>query len=310
MRLITDISDLQTSPLPPSVATIGFFDGVHVGHRFLVRQVCEVARECHLSSLLITFPVHPRMVMQADYQPRLLSTFDEKCTLLASTEAGYCVALPFTRELAALSAHDFMQQVLRDQLHVHTLVIGHDHRFGHNRAEGFADYVRYGDELGMEIVRADSYQLDDTNISSSVARTSLEAGEVDKAARCLGYDYFLDGHVISGQQIGRTLGYPTANVQVDNPLKLIPADGVYAVRVRTEGHIYKGMLNIGCRPTIDEDTRRTIEVHLFHFVGDLYGRQLSIEFVRRIRGEQKFRNREALTRQLQLDAEACQSVLD
>ena len=248
MRLITDISDLQTSPLPPSVATIGFFDGVHVGHRFLVRQVCEVARERHLSSLLITFPVHPRMVMQTDYQPRLLSTFDEKCTLLASTGAGYCVALPFTRELAALSAHDFMQQVLRDQLYVHTLVIGHDHRFGHNRAEGFADYVRYGDELGMEIVRADSYQPDDTNISSSVARASLEAGEVDKAARCLGYDYFLDGHVISGQQIGRTLGYPTANIQVDNPLKLIPADGVYAVRVRTEGHIYKGMLNIGCRP--------------------------------------------------------------
>ena len=308
MRLITDISDLQTSPLPPSVATIGFFDGVHVGHRFLVRQVCEVARERHLSSLLITFPVHPRMVMQADYQPRLLSTFDEKCTLLASTEADYCVALPFTRELASLSAHDFMQQVLRDQLHVHTLVIGHDHRFGHNRAEGFADYVRYGDELGMEIVRADSYQLDDTNISSSVARTSLEAGEVDKAARCLGYDYFLDGHVISGQQIGRTLGYPTANVQVDNPLKLIPADGVYAVRVRTEGHIYKGMLNIGCRPTIDDDTHRTIEVHLLHFEGSLYGHPLRIEFVRRIRGEQKFLNREALAHQLQLDAEEAERI--
>lgn len=308
MRLITDISDLQTSPLPPSVATIGFFDGVHVGHRFLVRQVCEVARERHLSSLLITFPVHPRMVMQADYQPRLLSTFDEKCTLLASTEADYCVALPFTRELAALSAHDFMQQVLRDQLHVHTLVIGHDHRFGHNRAEGFADYVRYGDELGMEIVRADSYQLDDTNISSSVARTSLEAGEVDKAARCLGYDYFLDGHVISGQQIGRTLGYPTANIQVDNPLKLIPADGVYAVRVRTEGHIYKGMLNIGCRPTIDNDTHRTIEVHLLHFEGNLYGHLLRIEFVRRIRGEQKFLNREALAHQLQLDAKEAERI--
>lgn len=308
MRLITDISDLQTSPLPPSVATIGFFDGVHVGHRFLVRQVCEVARERHLSSLLITFPVHPRMVMQADYQPRLLSTFDEKCTLLASTEADYCVALPFTRELAALSAHDFMQQVLRDQLHVHTLVIGHDHRFGHNRTEGFADYVRYGDELGMEIVRADSYQLDDTNISSSVARASLEAGEVDKAARCLGYDYFLDGHVISGQQIGRTLGYPTANVQVDNPLKLIPADGVYAVRVRTEGHIYKGMLNIGCRPTIDDDTHRTIEVHLLHFEGNLYGHPLHIEFVRRIRGEQKFLNREALAHQLQLDAKEAERI--
>ena len=306
MRLITDLSLLQASPLPPSVATIGFFDGVHGGHRFLIRQVCEAAQERGLSSLLITFPQHPRRVMQASYQPRLLSTFGEKCSLLASTGVDACVALPFTAGLAALSAREFMQQVLRDQLQVRTLVIGYDHRFGHNRAEGFDDYVRYGQEMGIEVVRADAFLMDGAKVSSSAVRALLDAGEVDKAARCLGYTYFLEGRVTAGQQIGRTLGFPTANLQVTDSCKLIPADGVYAVRVRVGEHIYKGMLNIGCRPTIDDDAHRTIEVHLFHFTGDLYGQLLRVEFLRRIRGEQKFDSREALARQLQQDAEACE----
>lgn len=306
MRLITDLSLLQASPLPPSVATIGFFDGVHGGHRFLIRQVCEAARERGLSSLLITFPQHPRMVMQASYQPRLLSTFGEKCSLLASTGVDACVALPFTAGLAALSAREFMQQVLRDQLRVRTLVIGYDHRFGHNRTEGFDDYVRYGQEMGIEVVRAEAFLMDGAKVSSSAVRALLDAGEVDKAARCLGYTYSLEGRVTAGQQIGRTLGFPTANLQVTDSCKLIPADGVYAVRVRVGEHIYKGMLNIGCRPTIDDDIHRTIEVHLFHFTGDLYGRLLRVEFLRRIRGEQKFDSREALARQLQQDAEACE----
>ena len=306
MRLITDLSLLQASPLPSSVATIGFFDGVHGGHRFLIRQVCEAARERGLSSLLVTFPQHPRMVMQASYQPRLLSTFGEKCSLLASTGVDACVALPFTAGLAALSAREFMQQVLRDQLQVRTLVIGYDHRFGHNRAEGFDDYVRYGQEMGIEVVRAEAFLMDGAKVSSSAVRALLDAGEVDKAARCLGYTYSLEGRVTAGQQIGRTLGFPTANLQVTDSCKLIPADGVYAVRVRVGEHIYKGMLNIGCRPTIDDDAHRTIEVHLFHFTGDLYGQLLRVEFLRRIRGEQKFDSREALARQLQQDAEACE----
>ncbi len=306
MRLITDLSETQAPLLSPSVATIGFFDGVHRGHRFLIGQVLDAARVRGLSSMLITFPQHPRMVMQTSYQPRLLTTFDEKCSLLSTTGADVCVALPFTRELAALSARQFMQQVLRDRLQVRTLVIGYDHRFGHDRTEGFDDYVRYGAELGMEVLRAEAFVMGATNVSSSVARASLEAGEVDVAARCLGYNYFLDGRVTTGQQIGRTLGFPTANLQVDDSLKLVPADGVYAVRVQVEGHIYKGMLNIGCRPTIDEDSRRTIEVHLFHFEGDLYGHLLRVEFLRRIRGEQKFSSREALARQLQQDARACE----
>lgn len=306
MKLITDLTNLQQSSLLPSVATIGFFDGVHCGHRSLIGQVCRVAAERSLATMLVTFSAHPRMVMQADYQPRLLSTLEEKVRLLSQTGVDYCVPLHFTRELATLSAHDFMQHVLRDQLKVRTLVIGYDHRFGHNRAECFEDYVRYGQELGMEVIRAEAYQLDGAHVSSSVVRTLLGKGDVAMASHCMGYDYSLEGEVIGGQQIGRTLGFPTANLQMVDPLKIVPADGVYAVHVQVDGHTYKGMLNIGCRPTIDDDTRRTIEVHLFHFEGNLYGRLLRVEFLRRIRGEQKFSSREALARQLRLDAEACE----
>lgn len=308
MRLITDFPNLRTDTLSPSVATIGFFDGVHRGHRFLIDQVGRIARERSLATLLVTFSQHPRMVMQADYQPHMLSSFEEKCTLLSHTGVDACVALPFTRELAALSARDFMQQILYERLQVRVLVIGYDHRFGHNRAEGFHDYVRYAAELGMEVVRAEAYQLNDINVSSSVVRSFLEAGEVELAARCLGYNYTFSGYVISGQQIGRTLGFPTANIQIEDKLKLVPADGVYAVRVHLGKDIYKGMLNIGFRPTIDDDTHRTIEVHLLHFEGNLYDHSLRIEFLRRIRGEQKFRNREALALQLQLDAAACDDL--
>ena len=162
--------------------------------------------------------------------------------------------------------------------------------------------------MGIEVVRAEAFLMDGAKVSSSAVRALLDAGEVDKAARCLGYTYSLEGRVTAGQQIGRTLGFPTANLQVTDSCKLIPADGVYAVRVRVGEHIYKGMLNIGCRPTIDDDTHRTIEVHLLHFEGNLYGHPLRIEFVRRIRGEQKFFNREALAHQLQLDAEEAERI--
>lgn len=310
MRFFTDLSELYSTSLSPSVATIGFFDGVHCGHKFLIHQVCEAARVRRLSSLLITFPSHPRMVMQTDYQPRLLSSFDEKCALLSQTEADSCVALPFTYELASLSARDFMRLILRDRLQVRTLVIGYDHRFGHNRSEGFADYVRYGNELGIEVLQAEALVMSDIHVSSSVVRVFLSEGKFDLAARCLGYNYFLNGRVTNGKQIGRTLGFPTANIEVNDALKLIPTDGVYAVRVCVEDYIYKGILNIGYRPTIDDDTHRTIEVHLLHFNGNLYDKHLRIEFIHHIRGEQKFQNREALIHQLQMDAEACERIFE
>ncbi len=294
----------------PCVATIGFFDGVHRGHCYLIDQVKELAAERGLSTCLISFPVHPRKVMQADYQPQLLSTFAEKRTRLLRTGVDRCVMLPFTRELSELSAYDFMKGVLRNQLNVRILVVGYDHRFGHNRAEGFADYVRYGEELGMAVMQARACVVDGINVSSSVIRRYLLQGDVVSANKCLGYGYQLEGRVASGYRVGRKLGFPTANMIESDPDKLIPANGVYAVWAKLDGKVYKGMLNIGICPTVGHDNKRTIEVHILHFSEDIYQRNLQLEFVQRIRDERRFDNLSDLSAQLALDAEQVDKLLD
>ena len=294
----------------PCVATIGFFDGVHRGHCFLIEQVKELAAERGLASCLISFPVHPRKVMQADYQPQLLSTYEEKRTRLLRTGVDHCVMLPFTREMSQLSAYDFMKSVLRNQLNVRVLVVGYDHRFGHNRCEGFADYVRYGEELGMDVVQAKACVLDGINVSSSFIRKFLLQGDVRSANKCLGYDYRLEGRVVDGFKVGRTLGFPTANVLESDPDKLIPANGVYAVWVELSGKKYKGMLNIGVRPTVGNDSSRSVEVHILQFSGDIYRHAIGMEFVERIRDEQRFENLSDLSAQLEKDAEKVDKLLD
>lgn len=286
-----------TDPLPyqACVATIGFFDGVHRGHRFLIRQLTRYAVGHDLASLLVTFRTHPRQVMQAAYQPQLLTTYDEKCGQLATTGADYCLTLDFTTALAALSARRFMAEILKEKLSVKVLVIGYDHRFGHDRSEGFAEYVEYGRELGMEVVRADAFAMSEVNVSSSMVRACLAEGEVGIAARCLTRPYEITGRVVHGFHVGHELGFPTANIQVEDSQKLIPKNGVYAVWVKGkiggEEHVWGGMLNIGLRPTMENGENRTIEVHLLDFAGDLYGCRLTLSFVRRLRDERKFRNK-------------------
>ena len=244
------ISDINHPALPPSVATIGFFDGVHRGHHFLIDQVKEVAVKEGLCSALVTFPVHPRQVIQTSYCPQLLSSPQEKLNLLKTTGTDYCILLPFTHELSLLSARKFMQ-LLRDKFNIRILVIGYDHRFGHNRSESFEDYYRYGEELGIYIVRAREYTDGENKISSSVIRRLLKEGDVTHASQFLGYNYYLDGTVVDGYKVGRKIGFPTANLKVDYPEKLIPSEGVYAVYVHIEGKRWAGMLNIGHRPTMN-----------------------------------------------------------
>lgn len=297
----------------PTVATIGFFDGVHRGHLYLIDQVRHLAQARGRASLLVTFDCHPRQVMQHDYQPRLLSTLPEKCRLLQASGADLCALLHFTPELSRLSARDFMEQVLRDGLGVRTLVIGYDHRFGHGRCDGFDDYVRYGRETGIEVVHAEACQVGQVNVSSSVTRAFLAEGEVEMAARCLGRPYELAGRVVPGFHVGHELGFPTANLRMDDPLKLVPGGGVYAVRVWgacADGKPCAGMLNIGSRPTLADGGAQTVEVHLLHFSGDLYDRELRVAFVRRLRDEKKFRSRAELIRQLQADADRVAALLE
>lgn len=302
------ISDIIHQPLPPSAATIGFFDGVHRGHRFLIHQVKEVAEKDGLCSALVTFPVHPRQVIQTTYRPQLLSSPAEKLELLETTEADYCFLLPFTYELSLLSAREFMQ-LLRDKFNIRTLVIGYDHRFGHNRSEGFEDYCRYGRELGIYMVRARAYTDGEDKISSSVIRQLLMEGDVSRAAKFLGYNYYLDGMVVDGHKVGRKIGFPTANLKVDCPDKLIPAEGVYAVYVYVKGIKWAGMLNIGHRPTINNGTDISIEVNILDFSDDIYQQEMRIEFVKYLRPEEKYDTIDALIAQMHKDREETAKIL-
>ncbi|MCI1646942.1 MAG: bifunctional riboflavin kinase/FAD synthetase [Bacteroides sp.] len=292
----------------PCVATIGFFDGVHCGHRFLIKQVCEAATERGYASTVVTFPTHPRKVMQADFCPRLLTTYEEKIDLLGETGLDYCMILDFTLEVATLSAREFMA-FLQKHYNIQALVVGYDHRFGHNRSEGFADYVNYGKELGMEVLLAQAYLDKSIAVSSSGIRNLLLSGDVSEAAIRLGYDYFLDGTVITGYRVGRTIGFPTANLRVDNADKLLPSDGVYAVRVTVGGKVYSGMLDIGTRPTFDNGGKHSIEVHILHFHADIYGEVIRLSFVRYIRPDIKFASVDELIAQLHKDAKTVEGIL-
>lgn len=303
MNIIKD-----TYPQNPTVATIGFFDGVHLGHRFLINQVKVAASQTGWKSSVITFPVHPRQVIQSDYQPQLLSSPEEKIELLASTDVDNCILLPFTQELSMLTAREFMQ-FLYEKYYVRMLVIGYDHRFGHNRAETFEDYCRYGRELGIHIMQATAYTQEQDKVSSSAIRRALLEGDVSTAKRYLGYNYFLEGTVVNGYKVGRKIGFPTANLRVDFPNKLIPSVGVYAVFVHVNGQKYKGMLNIGHRPTINNGNDLSIEVHILDFQGDIYHQKMRIEFIDFLRPEMKFNSVDELVLQMQKDKEDTIRVL-
>ncbi|MCR4764665.1 MAG: bifunctional riboflavin kinase/FAD synthetase [Bacteroidaceae bacterium] len=287
------------------VATIGFFDGVHRGHQHLLKQVLEVAHTHNLSAMVITFAQQPRHVVSHETDRFcLLTTTQEKLRLLHQAGIDHCEVMEFTPELASLSAYTFMQ-LLHSNYQVVTLVIGYDHRFGHNRSEGFDDYVRYGQTLGIEVIQATEFPA----VSSSRIRQLLLAGDLEPANEILGHYYQLEGKVVSGFHVGQTMGFPTANLQVATE-KLIPDNGVYAVLVELEGTTYQGMLNIGTRPTMANGDERSIEVHIFDFHEDIYNKELRLSLVKRTRGEVKFASKEQLALQLQQDATEIKAILD
>lgn len=298
----------------PSVATIGFFDGVHLGHRHVIRQLIRLAEQAGLASTVITFERHPRQVLQTEWRPQLLSTLDEKVTLLSATGIDQLVILPFDAAMAALPSRDFIECVLVHRLGVKVLLTGYDNHFGHrtpNFTEGFDDYVRYGRELGISVVACDAFDAGTVRVSSSKVRKMLQAGDVEQAGRCLGRLYQLVGTVVNGEHVGTGLGYPTANLQLNDIAKLIPAPGVYAVKVRVgeTQELLNGMMNIGHRPTFDGH-KQTLETNIFHFDGDLYGRQIAVSFVSRLRAELKFDSGEALAAQLAADARQSEEILN
>ena len=296
----------------PCVATIGMFDGVHKGHRFVLEHICEQAKARQLASMVITFERHPREVVQTDWKPLLLTTFEERMKLLGETGVDYCVVLPFTKELAALSARDFML-LMQERLGVKVLMTGYDNRFGHHRHETFEDYVRYGEEIGMEVKGLSpcpSPKREGSMVSSSLIRQLLAEGKVSEAMECLSYPYRLTGRVVKGDHIGTTLGFPTANLQVNDSRKLIPAPSVYAVTCKkstTNSQRLLGMMNIGTRPTFGTHAQ-TLEVHLLDYEGDLYGKEITVNFIKRLREERRFDNEEELKTQLKEDADSVHSL--
>ena len=288
-------------------ATIGFFDGVHQGHRFLMERLKAIAKERGMQSMAITFERHPRQVVQGGWRPELLTQLHEKLKLLKATGIDTVVVLRFNRQMAALSAREFME-LMYDRLGVRLLLTGYDNRFGHDRSEGFEGYQRYGQALGIEVLCGDALTIGQQNVSSSWVRQLLKEGKVEEAARCLGRPYSISGQVVHGEQIGRTIGFPTANLQPEDDT-LIPQDGVYAVMVDLDnGSHHQGIMNIGTRPTFN-GTGRTLETNLLEPVGDLYDQQLIIHFIARLRDEQQFPSAEALAVQIMKDKEQATDIL-
>ncbi|MDD4776842.1 MAG: bifunctional riboflavin kinase/FAD synthetase [Fermentimonas sp.] len=283
------------------VGTIGFFDGVHMGHRHLIKQVREEAKRLNLPSAVITFPVHPRKILQQDYQPALLCGFEEKIEQLETTGIDYTIILPFTTDISKMSAQEFMQQVLKHDIGVHTLIVGYDHRFGHNREDGFPEYEKYGKELGINVIKAKELQVNGENVSSTKIRRLLKNGEIEKSNYLLSYNYTLSGKIVEGYRVGRTIGFPTANIRSWERYKVIPKLGVYAVLVHIRNVVYEGMLYIGTRPTLHNDPEISVEVNIFDFEADLYEQSLTVEFIDFIREDKKFETMVQLVDQIHHD---------
>ena len=307
MKIYQGLTDFQ--PPKNAVVTSGTFDGVHLGHQKILTRLQELAQIKGGETVLITYWPHPRLVLKPTNNPlRLLSTFSEKVSLLEKNGIDHLLILPFTEEFSQMSSEDFIRKILVDKIQTKTLVIGYDHKFGKNR-EGSFDYLQTHSHLfGFELEEISRQDVDELGVSSTKIRNALVQGDITTATKYLGRPYELSGMVVQGQQIGRSIGFPTANIQVEDLYKLFPKDGAYAVYVEAAGGRYKAMVNIGNRPTVAGD-QKTIEAHLIDFQGDLYGQVLTIYFEAFLREERRFESLEALKNQLMLDREQAIFIL-
>ena len=291
-----------------SAVTIGTFDGVHVGHQKIIKHLVGIAKSKGLKSVVLTFFPHPRMVLNSHHDIKLLNTIEEKSKLLEELGVDGLIVLPFTKEFSNQTALEFVQNTLVNGLGVAHLVVGYDHRFGNNREADVNDLVALGLQFNFVVEQIEAQDIAEVTISSTKIRNALQNGEVKLASQYLGYEYNFVGKVIHGQALGRQLGYPTANLQLENEEKITPKNGVYAVRVKWNSSSFDGMMNIGYNPTLS-DQGISFEVHLFDFEGDLYGENLEVHFVSRLRNEIKFDDIEALKSQLLADKNRALAIL-
>lgn len=299
MQVHYGITDIQiTAP----VVTMGSFDGVHKGHVQVIGNLKQVAAKLGGESVIISFEPHPREVLYPlEKRPGILTTLEEKIGILQAHDVDHLIILPFTEELANLSYSDFVKRILVDRLGIKGLVVGYDHRFGKNREGSFEVLKAIAAQYHFYLEQEQAYEENEVNISSTKIRTALELGNIALVREFLGYDYPISGKVVHGDKIGRTIGFPTANLQLEDERKLLPASGVYAVRVSVDGAMYGGMLNIGVRPTVSRSGIVRLEVNIFDFHSEIYGKTISVFLLARVRGERKFNDVAELSTQLEAD---------
>jgi len=307
MKIYHQLADFH----PPrySVVTSGTFDGVHLGHQKILGRLKELAERKQGETVLLTYWPHPRLILQPeDNSLRLLTTLTEKVKLLEEMGVDHLIILPFTKELSQMRSEEFIREILVEKIQTKTLVIGYDHKFGKNR-EGSFEYLKSHSHLfGFDMEEISRQDVDDLAVSSTKIRTALAQGDISTANKYLGRPYDLSGQVVKGQQIGRSLGFPTANIQIAEDYKLLPRDGAYAVHAEVNSIQYKAILNIGDRPTVDGQ-KKTIEAHLIDFEGDLYGQELRVYFQEFLREEERFESLDALKNQLVIDRERAIFIL-
>lgn len=284
----------------PTIVTIGTFDGVHLGHRKILEQITKSAQALNCESLVLTFFPHPRMVLQEDTEMKQLNTLNEKIELLGNLGIDNLVIHPFDKDFSRLTAEEFVKDVLVDVFKIKKIIIGHDHRFGRNRTANIDDLINFGETYGFEVEQISAEEINEVSISSTKIRNALLEGNIELATTYLGYNYSLTGIISKGKQLGRTIGYPTANIKIEENYKLIPLNGVYIAKSIISGKTVFGMMNIGTRPTVD-GTIQTIEVNYFDFKQDLYGQRITVSLLHRMRSEQKFESLDALKNQLSKD---------
>ncbi len=297
MKLIKDIENIR---LRNSVVTVGTFDGLHLGHQKIIETLCQRAKETGSEASVFTFWPHPRFVLGKIDGLELLNTFEEKVELFEKNGIDNLVSYEFTKEFANLSSREFVKEILVEKLNVKHLILGYDHHFGKNREGRFDKLKECADEFGFKIERVSALSQKDENISSTKIREAIKQGEIEKANSFLGYNYFIQGKIVKGSEIGRTIGFPTANIAVPK-YKLLPKSGVYSVKIQVENNNYIGMMNLGLRPTIGNFNTKTLEVHIIDFDKDIYGKSIKIDIIKRIRNEKKFASINELKLQLEKD---------
>lgn len=291
---------LDAYPKKDSVITIGTFDGVHVGHQKIIERLVKIAKQDNLQAVVLTFFPHPRMVLQKDTNIKLINIIDEKSQLLENFGIDHLVIKKFTREFSRLGALEFVRDILVNKLHVKHIIIGYDHRFGRNRNANIDDLREYGDVYGFKITEITAQEINEVTVSSTKIRKALSEGKIEVANSYLGYYFMLTGTVIKGKNLGKQIGFPTANIFIEEPYKLIPKSGSYIVKSNIDGDTIYGMMNIGLNPTVNGE-KQSIEVHFFNFKKNIYGQKIQVELLKRLRDEKKFNSINELKAQLYKD---------